>query len=244
MISLQKVTKFYGRLKTLSEVDLEMKAGHCYALLGPNGSGKTTLIKSILGMVIPDGGEIRINNQNIAGQYLYRKSIGYMPQIGQYPAGLRMAQLFEMMKGLRPDVKNTDEELIESFGLRPLMDKRMYSLSGGTRQKVSAALAFLFRPYVYILDEPTAGLDPVAVEVLKEKLIREKKNGKLFIITSHILSDLEDIVTDMVYLFEGSIRYNSAITDLKTETKESSFAKAIAVLIRTQDLQIKELVTS
>lgn len=243
MISLQKVTKFYGRLKTLSEVDLEMKAGHCYALLGPNGSGKTTLIKSILGMVIPDSGEIRVNNLNIAGQYLYRKQIGYMPQIGQYPAGLRMAQLFEMMKGLRPDVKNTDEELIESFGLRPLMDKRMYSLSGGTRQKVSAALAFLFRPYIYILDEPTAGLDPVAVEVLKEKILREKKSGKLFIITSHILSDLEDIVTDMVYLFEGSIRYNSAIEDLKTETRESSFAKAIAALIRNQDLQIKELIT-
>jgi len=244
MISLQKVTKYYGKLKTLSEVDLEMKAGHCYALLGPNGSGKTTLIKSILGMVIPDSGEIRINNQNIAGQYLYRKNIGYMPQIGQYPASLHMAQLFEMMKSLRPDVKNTDEELIESFGLRSLMDKRMYSLSGGTRQKVSAALAFLFRPHVYILDEPTAGLDPVAVEVLKEKLLREKQSGKLFIITSHILSDLEDIVTDMVYLFEGSIRYNSAIEDLKKETQESTFAKAIASLIRTQDLQIKELVTS
>jgi Cu-processing system ATP-binding protein len=243
MISLRNVTKFYGRLKTLSEVDLDLKMGHCYALLGPNGSGKTTLIKSILGMVIPDSGEIKINNQNIAGQFQYRKQIGYMPQIGQYPAGLRMSQLFEMMKGLRPDVKNTDEELIDSFGLRVMMDKRMYSLSGGTRQKVSAVLAFLFRPTIFILDEPTAGLDPVAVEILKEKLLREKKAGKLFIVTSHILSDLEDIVTDMIYLFEGSIRYNSAIADLKSETSESSFAKAIASLIKNQDLQIKELVT-
>lgn len=242
MISLQKITKFYGRLKTLSEVDLEMKAGHCYALLGPNGSGKTTLIKSILGMVIPDSGEIKVYNQTIAGQSQYRKQIGYMPQIGQYPAGLRMIQLFDMIKGLRPDAKNSDEELIDSLGLRAMMDKRMYSLSGGTRQKVSAALAFLFRPMILILDEPTAGLDPLAVEILKEKMMREKKDGKLLIVTSHILSDLEDIVTDTIYLFEGSIRYNSAVEDLKKETGEKTFAKSIAALIRNQDLEIKELV--
>jgi Cu-processing system ATP-binding protein len=194
-------------------------------------------------MVIPDSGEIRINNQNIAGQFLYRKQIGYMPQIGQYPAGLRMAQLFEMMKGLRTDVTNVDEELIDSFGLHAMMDKRMYSLSGGTRQKVSAALAFLFRPSIFILDEPTAGLDPVAVEILKEKLLQEKKAGKLFIVTSHILSDLEEFVTDMIYLFEGSIQYNSPLDELKTETGQSSFAKAIATLIKNQDSQIKDLIT-
>lgn len=243
MISLRNVTKSYGKLKTLSEINLDLKLGHCYALLGPNGSGKTTLVKSILGMVIPNSGEIAINSQNIAGQFAYRKQIGYMPQIGQYPAGLRMAQLFEMMKELRRDVTNTDEELIDAFGLRPSMDKRMYTLSGGTRQKVSAALAFLFRPSVFILDEPTAGLDPLAVEILKEKLLREKSGGKLFIVTSHILSDLEEIVTDMIYLFEGSIQYNCNIKDLKLETGQSSFAKAIATLIKNQDSQIKELVT-
>jgi Cu-processing system ATP-binding protein len=243
MISLQKISKSYGRFKVLSEINLELKAGHCYALLGPNGSGKTTLIKSILGMVIPNSGEIRIINQNITGQSQYRRQIGYMPQIGQYPGGLRMAQLFEMIKGLRPDAKNTDEELIDSFGLRSLMDKRMYTLSGGTRQKVSAALAFLFRPVILILDEPTAGLDPVAVEVLKEKMVRAKNEGKLLIVTSHILSDLEDIVSDMIYLFEGSIRYNSPVEELKKETGEKTFAKSIAALIKNQDLQIKELVT-
>ena len=242
MISLQKVSKKYGKLNVLSEVTLDLKAGHCYALLGPNGSGKTTLIKSILGMAIPDSGEVKVANQNIAWQYQYRKWIGYMPQIGQYPGGLRMAQLFDMMKSLRMDVKNTDEELIESLGLRPLMDKRMYSLSGGTRQKVSAALAFLFNPTILILDEPTAGLDPLAVQILKEKLLREKAAGKLFLITSHILSDLDDLVTDTIYLFEGVVRYHSSIVDLKTETGEASFAKAIASLIRTQDLQIKELI--
>jgi Cu-processing system ATP-binding protein len=194
-------------------------------------------------MVLPSSGEIIINNQNIAGQFNYRKLIGYMPQIGQYPAGLRMAQLFEMMKEMRADVKQTDEELIEAFGLYPLMDKRMYSLSGGTRQKVSAALAFLFRPTTFILDEPTAGLDPLAVEILKEKLLREKNAGKLFIITSHILSDLEELVSDMIYLFEGSVQYNCDIKDIKLETGQASFAKAIAALVKNQDSQIKELMT-
>jgi Cu-processing system ATP-binding protein len=120
----------------------------------------------------------------------------------------------------------------------------MRTLSGGTRQKVSAALAFLFKPNILILDEPTAGLDPIAVEFLKEKMLREKKAGKLFIITSHILSDLEEITTDMIYLFEGSIRYNSSIEDLKRETGQVRFAKAIATLIKQQDMEIKELMVS
>jgi len=244
MITIQNINKRFKKLQALDNINAAFNKGQVISLIGPNGSGKTTLIKSILGLVKPDSGSIHFNGAAVTEEVAYRKNIGYMPQIGQYPASLRMSQLFEMMKGLRPDVKNTEEELIDAFGLRPMMDKRMYSLSGGTRQKVSAALAFLFRPHVYILDEPTAGLDPVAVEVLKEKLLHEKQSGKLFIITSHILSDLEDIVTDMVYLFEGSIRYNSAIEDLKKETQESTFAKAIASLIRTQDLQIKELVTS
>ncbi len=244
MISLQNVTKNFGKLTALSQISMELKAGHSYALLGPNGSGKTTLIKCVLGMALPTGGEIKINGKNIQGEHLYRKSIGYMPQIGYYPESLKIGQLFDMMRNLRKEIRETDEELIDAFGLNQIMDKRMRTLSGGTRQKVSAALAFLFKPNILILDEPTAGLDPIAVEFLKEKMLREKKAGKLFIITSHILSDLEEITTDMIYLFEGSIRYNSSIEDLKRETGQVRFAKAIATLIKQQDMEIKELMVS
>jgi Cu-processing system ATP-binding protein len=94
----------------------------------------------------------------------------------------------------------------------------MHALSGGTRQKVSAALAFLFRAPILILDEPTAGLDPVSVEILKEKILREKEKGKLFMISSHILSDLDELSSDVLYLFEGKIEYHDTIANLKEDT--------------------------
>ena len=103
-----------------------------------------------------------------------------------------------MMKDIRNKKTSLDEDLVQSFSLQHLLNKRMRTLSGGTRQKVSAALAFLFDPAVLILDEPTAGLDPVASEILKDKIIAEKEKGKLVLITSHILSELDDLVTRII----------------------------------------------
>jgi Cu-processing system ATP-binding protein len=116
----------------------------------------------------------------------------------------------------------------------------MRSLSGGTRQKVSAALAFLFDPEVLILDEPTAGLDPLSTEILKEKILSEKAKGKLILITSHVLSDLEELTTDVVYLQEGKVLFNKPLAELQAETGEDKLSKAIATLMK-QGLNRKEV---
>jgi Cu-processing system ATP-binding protein len=231
MIDLRQVNKNFGKLKALDQVHITFDAGKSYALVGPNGSGKTTLIKSILGMVIPSSGEIFVDNENIKNHWKYRNKIGYMPQIGRYPENMRMGQLIDMMKNIRGNNSDTDEELVEAFNLPKIIDKRMHALSGGTRQKVSAALAFLFHAPILILDEPTAGLDPVSVEILKEKILREKDQGKLFVISSHILSDLDELSSDIVYLFEGKIQYHNTIANLKEETQEERLGKAMAVYI-------------
>jgi Cu-processing system ATP-binding protein len=217
-------------------VSLELQAGKSYALIGPNGSGKTTLIKSILGLVIPTSGDIVFDGESIIRDWKYREKIGYMPQIGHYPDNMRIGQLIDMMKNIRQGNPKLDEELIDAFKLYKMYDKRMHALSGGTRQKVSAALAFLFNVPVLILDEPTAGLDPVAAEILKEKILHEKHKGKLIIITSHILSDLDELTTQMLYIFEGKIQYNNTIEQLKLETNETRLNKAIATLIRQKEL--------
>lgn len=206
--------------------------GKAYALIGPNGSGKTTLIKSVLGMVIPTSGEILFDGKSIARNWKYRENIGYMPQIGRYPENMTIGQVVDMMNNIRGKVSRTGDGLIDEFKLFKLFDKRMHTLSGGTRQKVSAALAFMFDPDVLILDEPTAGLDPVSVEVLKEKILEEKAKGKLLIISSHILSDLDDLTTDVVYLYEREVHYNDSIRALKDETEEKRLGKAIATMIR------------
>jgi Cu-processing system ATP-binding protein len=236
MLSLSNVNKSFGKLAVLKDVSLVFEAGKNYALIGPNGSGKTTLIKSVLGMVLPNTGVISVNGKDIKGDDQYRKWIGYMPQIGRYPDNLTIGQLIDMMKTIRAEVTDLDEELIDAFKLYKLYGKPMRTLSGGTRQKVSAALAFLFKAPILILDEPTAGLDPISSELLKGKILNEKRKGKLVIITSHVLSDLDEMATDLVYLFEGQVQYSNMVDVLKQETGETRLSKAIATMIKQKEL--------
>jgi Cu-processing system ATP-binding protein len=229
MIIANNVTKQYGKLTALDNVSVTCNKGQSISLIGPNGSGKTTFIKCLLGMVVPDSGFITFNNQNIALDWKYRQNIGYMPQTGRYPDNMTIDQLMKMMKDIRKPFRSAiDNELFESFDLARISNKRISSLSGGTRQKVSASLAFLFQPQVLILDEPTAGLDPVATEILKEKISKEKEKGKLILITSHILSDLDDIITEVIYLQDGTLVFHKSLDALKKDTGKDRLSGAIA----------------
>ncbi|MFA5244210.1 MAG: ABC transporter ATP-binding protein [Pedobacter sp.] len=228
MITVENISKQFGKLKALNNITTSCDRSECIALIGPNGCGKTTLIKSILGMVIPDSGSIKFQGTDIARNWQYREMIGYMPQIGRYPDNMTIGQVLGMMKDIRNSSETLDEDLIKAFSIQNLMNKRMGTLSGGTIQKVSAALAFLFNPSVLILDEPTAGLDPVASELFKEKIITEKDKGKLVLITSHILSDLDDLITRIIYMQEGKLIFHKSIEELRLDTGEEKLVKSIA----------------
>ncbi|MGN6247790.1 MAG: ABC transporter ATP-binding protein [Ginsengibacter sp.] len=234
MIIANNVTKNFGRLTALNNVSATCLKGQCVALIGPNGSGKTTLVKSILGMVVPDSGFITFNGKNIVHDWMYREHIGYMPQIGRYPENMTIGQVLEMMKDIRNKNGNVslDEDLVKAFKLENFLNKRMRTLSGGTTQKVSASLAFMFNPDVLILDEPTAGLDPVASEILKEKIIFEKQKGKLVLITSHILSELDDLVTHVIYMQDGNLLFHKSIELLREDTGEQKLSRAIASVMQ------------
>jgi Cu-processing system ATP-binding protein len=240
MIRIENINKRFKKLQALQNINAFMNKGQVISLIGPNGSGKTTLIKSILGLVTPDSGSIFFNDTAIDEKVEYRSHIGYMPQIGRYPDNMKIGQLFRMIKNLRGSHKPLDEELYYKFGLDTILDKSMRALSGGTRQKVSAALAFLFDADVLILDEPTAGLDPISSEILKEKILSEKEKGKLILITSHILSDLEELTTDVMYLQEGKLVFYRTLKELREETGEEKLSKAIAGLMKN-GLQKKEV---
>lgn len=232
MISVNSISKKFGKQEVLKDFTLSFDKGNSYAIMGPNGSGKTTLIKSILGMVLPDSGEILVKGRSIKGKEDYRKDVGYMPQIGRYPQNMKIGQLFSMMKDMRPEIREYDLDLVEAFELEKIKEKTMGTLSGGTTQKVSAALAFLFDPEVLVLDEPTAGLDPIAAETLKSKIQKEREAGKLILITSHILSDLEELTNQAIYIFEGEVFFNDSIESLKEMTSEEKFSPAIAKLMQ------------
>ncbi len=234
MIAIQNIYKKFGKLEVLNDVNLSFKKGECIALIGPNGCGKTTLIKSILGMVIPTKGDILFDQKSILKKYSYRENIGYMPQIGRYPDYMTVGQIIEMIKKIRNSNQTLDEDLLKAFKLETIFDKQMRTLSGGTTQKVSATLAFLFNPDVLILDEPTAGLDPLASEILKEKIIKEKEKGKLILITSHLLSELDDMISQIIFMQEGKVHFHKTIDDLLESTGEQKIAKAIAGVLKSK----------
>jgi Cu-processing system ATP-binding protein len=233
MIAFKNINKSFGRLKALQDVNLECHSGSTLALIGPNGCGKTTLIKSLLGMVVPDSGEILVNGKSIYNEHKYRNSIGYMPQIGRYPDNMTIGQIIDMIHEIRQPSKPIDDQLYKQFDLKNMADKKMRTLSGGTTQKVSATLAFMFNPEILILDEPTAGLDPLASEILKEKIIQEKKAGKLILITSHLLSELDEMVNGIIFMQDGKIVFKKEVDLIKTETGEDRLSKAIAKILKS-----------
>jgi len=230
MIQINNLHKKFGKLNVLQGLDLEIGSGGIFAILGPNGSGKTTLIKSILGMVIPNVGDIQINGKTILKKWEYRNQINYLPQIANFPANLTVSELIGMVKNLRPKESN-ENALISLFDLNQFLNKKLGNLSGGTKQKVNIVLTFMFDSDLIILDEPTTGLDPIALIHLKEIIRKEKELGKTLLITTHIMSLVQEIADEIVFLLDGKIYFKGTVTDLKKQTKQTDLEYAIAHLI-------------
>ena len=229
MISISNLHKQYAKNKVLTGVDLEIEGGGIYAVLGPNGSGKTTLIKSILGMVIPNSGDISVFDSSVKGRWQYRKEINYLPQIANFPNNLSVKELIQMIIDLRQK-PSAEEQLISLLELEPFLDKKLSTLSGGTKQKVNIVLAFMFDSPLMILDEPTTGLDPASLIQLKALIQNEKSKGKTLLITSHIMQFVEEVADKIIYLLEGNIYFQGSIKELKLKTGEKDFEHAIAAI--------------
>jgi Cu-processing system ATP-binding protein len=227
-IEVAGLRKRFGRLEVLRGVDCAVAAGRVTALVGPNGAGKTTLIKTLLGLVRTDAGQASVLGHRLDGSSRYRSRIGYMPQAAHFPENLRGREVIGMLHSLRGNGGNDDRELIESFGLESDLDKPVRTLSGGTRQKLNAALAFLFRPDLLVLDEPTAGLDPIASGVLKAKIRQVEAVGATVLVASHVMSELEELATDLVFLLDGTVQFQGPIADLKAATGEARLERAVA----------------
>lgn len=230
MVIIENLHKKFGKNQVLKGVDLTISEGGIFAVLGPNGSGKTTLIKSVLGMVIPNKGNITVLGENIKKNSAYRHKIDYLPQIANFPSNLKVKELIKMIKDLRKPT-NEDQRLIELFRLEPFLNKKLGQLSGGTKQKVNLVLTFMFDSPLVILDEPTTGLDPISLIRLKDLIKAEKAKGKTILITSHIMSFVEEISDEIVFLLEGKIYFKGSINELKNKTNQPDFEHAIASIL-------------
>ncbi len=240
MLRLSHLAKSFGRLPVVKDLSVDFGHSQVVCLIGPNGSGKTTMIKCILGLVIPDEGKIVVNSHQVGRSWNYRRAIGYMPQINRFPDNIKVKQLFEMIKDIRQHRGDYDEELYRAFNIELIGEKRMSTLSGGMRQKVNAALAFLFSPAILILDEPTAGLDPAASEILKEKILSCRAEGKLIVITTHNMSDVEELADQVMLLHDGTLKFFGPLSELKAKTGSNKLSRAlIEAYSRTPDTVIK-----
>ena len=233
MIRIEGLHKSFGKHDVLKGLDFELAEGSTTAILGPNGSGKTTLIKAILGMVIPTKGGIQVNNTAVKNDWRYREEIGYMPQIANFPANLRVKELIKMIDDLRNE-KARSEPLIELFDLKEMMGKRLGELSGGTRQKVNAVIALMFDSPIVILDEPTTGLDPVALIKLKDLLKEYKRAGRTIFITTHIMSFVEEMADNVVFLLEGKVYFHGPLKELLAQQGEEQLDRTIARIMSNE----------
>lgn len=231
-VRFEGVTKRYGRQHVLDGLSLDLPRGTVTALVGPNGAGKTTLLKTLLGLVRPDGGSVAVfgaEGQPVPGDR--RAHLGYMPQAPRFPDNLTPREVLALVTGLRPGAP-VDETLAETFALHGFLDQPVRTLSGGMRQRVSAAVAMLFRPAVVVLDEPTAGLDPVSSASLKDAVQAARARGTTFLLTSHVMSEVAELADRIAFLDAGRVVFEGAPSELARRTGEPNLERAVAALMR------------
>lgn len=239
MIKARGVSKSFGPIHVLEGIDVDIPMGEITAIVGPNASGKTTFNRILLGLVQPDAGEILFDGDSIIGQSAYRERIGYMPQAARFPENLCAGDVFEMIANLRGTVRR-DNELLDTLGMASILRTPFRQLSGGTRQRVNAALAFMFQPELLILDEPTAALDPVSSSILKDKIRAERSRGRTFIVTSHVLSEVEELADRIIFLLDGTVRFAGRPAELMAATGEMRLERAVASVMRARKAILSE----
>ena len=232
MIIVKNIHKSFGKNQVLRGIDLEIPKGGITAVLGPNGSGKTTILKIILGLVRPDRGTLHWHSDIKFGDFQYRSKIGYLPQIARFPENLKIRELFSMITDIRQQPCDL-QALINDFKLGPFLDQRLAHLSGGTRQKVNTILTFMFDNELFILDEPTAGLDPVAMLKLKKVIQNRCDQGKTVLFTTHIMSLVEDLADRIVFLLEGKVYFQGSLDELRRLHGKHRIEEAIAQILET-----------
>lgn len=220
--ALTKVyTDFWGRprVAALRHLDLTIKKGEVFGLLGPNGSGKTTTIKLLLGLLFPTSGEAWVLGKPAGSVAAYRR-IGFLPEESYFYRFLNAeetlhfyGQLFEL-RGR--ELRRKTDELIELVGLKEARKRRLKEYSKGMARRIGLAQALINDPELIFLDEPTSGLDPIGSREIKDLILELRRRGKTVLLSSHLLADVEDICDRIAILHKGKLTKIGEVKDLLT----------------------------
>lgn len=238
MIEVRSLVKYYGSKKVLNNLSFKIKKGSITGILGPNACGKTSLIKCILGLTVATSGEIWIDGKITDGLGEFRRKIGYMPQTPNFPENLCIRELLDMLETLRGQAAPSRQTLMNHFKLEQIKDQPLEQLSGGTRQKVSAVIAFMFDAPIIILDEPTVGLDPLTAVHFKDLVLNRAQQGTTFIFVSHILPEIEKMASEMIFINDGHVVFSGTIPDLLKQSSAQELDRAIITLFDNRKEQL------
>jgi Cu-processing system ATP-binding protein len=230
VIEIKELSKSFGKRRVLRNINLKIRPGQITAVAGPNACGKTTLMKCIVGLSHPDSGQILLEGRPLDPAGEFRRALGYMPQDADFPENLKVEELFSMLEGLRREPGKRLDELISYFELGDFLRQPIGRLSGGTRQKVAAVSAFQFDARLVLLDEPTAGMDPIVSLRLKNLLKEEAKKGKTIVLVSHLMTEVEQLAEEIVFLDEGEAVFAGPIASLLSDTESTSLEPALTRL--------------
>jgi ABC-type multidrug transport system ATPase subunit len=211
MLTLTGITKSFGARRVLDGVDFEVGAGESVAMLGTNGSGKTTTLRCIVGLARPDAGRIVVGGVDLARDSIRaRARLSYLPQKSVFPPTLTVRETLAVVARLRGIATDGVDRELDSCGLAALADRGVGHLSGGERQRLAMAVAFLPSVDLYLFDEPSANLDPVASRLLFRRARQLKRDGHTLLFTTHIPADVRHLATRIVLLRDGRIESDAA----------------------------------
>lgn len=218
-IQISHLTKSYGSQKALDNVSFSIGNAELVGLLGPNGAGKSTLMKCVTGAILPDEGEILVDEYSVSNQPLEtKKRIGFLPENNPLYYEMYVREYLKFAADLRRIPHSKIEEIILKVGLTPESHKKIGQLSKGYKQRVGLAQAILPDPDILILDEPTNGLDPNQILEIRE-LIREIGKSKTIILSTHIMQEVEALCTRVILLNKGKIVSDNPISEFKGQFK-------------------------
>jgi ABC-2 type transport system ATP-binding protein len=223
VLSARAISKSFGSVQAVSNLSLDLEPGEALALVGPNGAGKTTTLRMLATLLPHDSGDITIMGRSAKDPFNVRHFIGYMPDVlGVYPEMLvsEYLEFFARAYGIEEHLISYAMDEVTAFaGLEPFLGSPAYGLSRGMLQRVSLARALLHDPPVLLLDEPAAGLDPRSRSEFRQMLMQLRVKGKAAVISSHILSDLEETCTRIAVMDHGEIQLNEEMAQFLARSR-------------------------